>query len=594
MLSTIFRIIDWSGDKKPRLYKGFVFSFFHSIFVGLSIMALSYFLNRLWLDAMGIETMDTAVVPLSILVMLIAVAGRFLFSYLRAVNQESIAFEVTASERIKIGAVLKRVPLGFFEKNNVGELTAAITNDLSYLEMYAMKMIDTVVNGYLMVLVFILALSFYSLPIALIALSGIALSGLALIWMGQRSKRNSPVHASSQEEMVAAVIEYVRGISLVKAFKQQGVSVAGIRQAFEKSRRINIKIEKDYVLCNCLHIFSLKLAEVAMVVYAAYSAVVGTMDIATTLMILIFSFIFFSHAEAMNNSTHVLNMIDATMDKVDAIKKAEFIDENGADLPLSDHQIRFDHVSFGYDQRQVINDVSFFIPSGSTTAIVGPSGSGKTTLCNLLARFYEVNKGQITIGNQDIAQLTCDSLLRNISMVFQKVYLFHDTILNNIHFGNPQASMEEVVEAAKKACCHEFIMALPLGYHTLIGEGGSSLSGGEKQRISMARAILKDAPIVILDEATASVDPENEHLIQQAIFELTRNKTIIIIAHRLATIENADQILVVDQGHIVQQGTHPQLIQTEGLYRRFIQIRETAESWTLDNNQTDPQFINIS
>lgn len=581
MLSTIFRIIDWSGDKKSRLYKGFVFSFFHSIFVGLPIMALSYFLNRLWLDAMGIETMDTAVVPLSILVMVIAVAGRFLFSYLRAVNQESIAFEVTAEERMKIGHVLKRVPLGFFEKNNVGELTAAITNDLSYLEMYAMKMIDKVVNGYLMVLVFILALSFYSLPIGLIALSGIALSGLALIWMGQRSKRNSTVHASSQEEMVGAVIEYVRGIALVKAFKQQGVSVAGIRHAFEKSRRINIKIEKDYVLCNCLHIFSLKLAEVAMVLYAAYSAIVGTMDIATTLMILIFSFIFFSHAEAINNSTHVLNMIDATMDKVDAIKKAEFIDENGADLPLTDYQIRFDHVCFGYDQRQVINDVSFFLPAGSTTAIVGPSGSGKTTLCNLLARFYEVNRGQITIGNQDISQLTCDSLLRNISMVFQKVYLFHDTILNNIHFGNPQATMEEVVEAARKACCHDFIMALPQGYHTMIGEGGSSLSGGEKQRISMARAILKDSPIIILDEATASVDPENEHLIQQAIFELTQNKTIIIIAHRLATIENADQILVVDQGHIVQQGTHSQLVQKEGLYRRFISIRETAESWTL-------------
>lgn len=581
MLSTIFRIIDWSGDKKSRLYKGFVFSFFHSIFVGLPIMALSYFLNRLWLDAMGIESMDGALVPLSVLVMLIAVAGRFLFAYLRAINQESIAFEVTAAERIKIGHVLKRVPLGFFEKNNVGELTAAITNDLSYLEMYAMKMIDTVVNGYLMVLVFILALSFYSLPIGLIALSGIALSGLALNWMGQRSKGNSPIHASSQEEMVGAVIEYVRGISLVKAFKQQGAAVAGIRQAFEKSRRINIKIEKDYVLCNCLHIFSLKLAEVAMVVYAAYSAIVGTMDIATSLMILIFSFIFFSQVEAINNATHVLNMIDTTMDKVAAIKQAKFIDENGTDLTLPDYQIRFNHVSFGYDQRQIINDVSFLIPSGSTTAIVGPSGSGKTTLCNLIARFYEVNQGQITIGNQDITALTCDSLLKNISMVFQKVYLFHDTILNNIHFGNPQATMEEVVEAAKKACCHEFIMALPLGYHTLIGEGGSSLSDGEKQRISMAQAILKDAPIVILDEATASVDPENEHLIQQAIFELTRNKTIIIIAHRLATIENADQILVVDQGRIVQEGSHSQLIQKEGLYRRFIQIRETAESWTL-------------
>ena len=218
---------------------------------------------------------------------------------------------------------------------------------------------------------------------------------------------------------------------------------------------------------------------------------------------------------------------------------------------------------------------------GSTTAIVGPSGSGKTTICNLIARFYDIDSGKVLVGGENVRDMTCDSLLRNISMVFQKVYLFHDTIENNIRFGNPNASQEEVIAAAKKARCHDFIMALPDGYQTVIGEGGSTLSGGEKQRISIARAILKNADIVILDEATASIDPENEHLIQQAISELTVGKTVIVIAHRLATIEHADQILVVDNGQIVQKGTHGQLIRQEGIYRKFINIREQAEGWSI-------------
>mgnify|MGYP000326406992 FL=1 len=238
-------------------------------------------------------------------------------------------------------------------------------------------------------------------------------------------------------------------------------------------------------------------------------------------------------------------------------------------------------MDFGYDSRQVLHDVSFTIPEHTSTAIVGPSGSGKTTICSLLARFYDPDSGSISVGGHDIRQLTCDSLLSNISMVFQNVYLFHDTIRANICFGKPDATEQEMIAAAKKACCHDFIMALPQGYDTVIGEGGGTLSGGEKQRISIARAMLKDAPIIILDEATASVDPENEHLIQSAISELTRGKTIITIAHRLATIEQADQILVVDDGRIVEQGTHAQLIRQPGRYQQFVRIREKAEGWNL-------------
>lgn len=285
--------------------------------------------------------------------------------------------------------------------------------------------------------------------------------------------------------------------------------------------------------------------------------------------------------EAVNDSAHVLGVIDSAMNKLEEVDKAEYIDQSGSDITLAKHDIEFKNVSFGYDSREILHNVSFKISQNTTTAIVGRSGSGKSTLCNLIARFYDVNGGEIKIGGRNVKDFTCDSLLRNISMVFQNVYLFHDTVKNNIRFGNPEASDEEIVEAAKKARCHDFIMSLPQGYDTMVGEGGSSLSGGEKQRISIARAILKDSPIVILDEATASIDPENEHLIQEAISELTHGKTIITIAHRLATIQNADQILVVDNGGIAQQGTHKELIGQNGVYKRFIEIREKAEGWSI-------------
>ena len=298
-------------------------------------------------------------------------------------------------------------------------------------------------------------------------------------------------------------------------------------------------------------------------------------------MLDMFSFMIFGSVEAMNNAAHVLEVIDATLDKLDGIEHADMIDKDGKAISLQNADIAFRDVTFSYDTVPVLRNISFSIPQGSTTAIIGPSGSGKTTICNLIAHFYDVDSGEVTVGGENVRNMTCDSLLRNISMVFQKVYLFHDTVENNIRFGNPNATKEEIIEAAKKAQCHDFITALPDGYETVIGEGGSTMSGGEKQRISIARAILKNANIVILDEATASIDPENEHLIQQAISELTIGKTAIVIAHRLATIEHADQILVIDKGQVVQKGTHRQLIQQDGLYRRFITIREQAEGWCM-------------
>lgn len=581
MFRIIRRLINWTGKYKKRIYTGFVFAFIHSIFAAIPIVLTSYGLSAVLDDFRGVSPIESKDIILLTGAMIFAVAARFLFAYWRAITQESVGYEATADKRIRLGDILKRVSLGFFSENNLGELAAAATTDLSFMEMFSMNMINTVINGYITVIVLIVFMAYYSLLAGLIALAGVLCSALFLHLLENRSRKNAPLHQKAQDDMVESSIEYLRGMQVVKAFKQEGVAIRGIQNAYRDSKEINIKIELEYMPFNCLHLFSLKAASIGIVAVSALLTANGAMDLPTMLMLDMFSFTLFGSVETLNNAAHVLEIINTTLDKLEKIERAKMIDLNGQDLPLYGSGISFQNVTFSYDKTPVLQDISFQIPERSTTAIVGPSGSGKTTICNLIARFYDVNAGKVIVGGRDIRGMTCDSLLKNISMVFQKVYLFHDTIENNLRFGNPAASQEEITEAAKKARCYDFIMELPDGFQTMIGEGGATLSGGEKQRLSIARAILKNAPIVILDEATASIDPENEHLIQNALTELTIGKTVIVIAHRLATIENADQILVIDAGRVVQKGTHQQLIQQEGLYQHFINIREQAEGWSI-------------
>jgi ATP-binding cassette subfamily B protein len=581
MLRTIRRIIRWTGPYKKRLYIGFFYSFLVANFAAMPVMAAAYTLGRVVADWRGERALQPGFPWLMLAALVVLVLLRFLFSYLRARAQESIGHEVAAEQRIRIGDILKRVPMGYFAKNTIGDLSAAVTTELSTLELMGMKMIDSVVNGYISVLAVILFLAFFSPPMALVTVAGVLLSSLFLRGISRKSEKSAPVNHKAQEDMIAGTIEYIRGMAIVKTFNQESVSIEGIKRAYHDSKKVNIRIEKEFVPPNCLHLLALKLASVLIVLISAWLVLGGRMDLSVMLMMAMFSFTIFGHLESVNDAAHVLGIIDSTLDKLEKIEQAEFIDKDGKDIPLDSYDIQFDHVSFGYDQREVIRDASFQIPQNTTTAIVGPSGSGKTTICNLIARFYDVNGGLVTMGGHDLHEFTCDSLLKNISMVFQNVYLFHDTVKSNIGFGKPGATDKEIIEAAKAARCHDFIMELPQGYDTVIGEGGSSLSGGERQRISVARAILKNAPVVILDEATASVDPENEHYIQEAISALARGKTVIIIAHRLATIQNVDQILVVSEGQIVQKGRHEELVEQEGVYRRFLAIRQAAEGWSI-------------
>lgn len=581
MYKSIKRVIQWTGYRKKRLYKGFIYSFFTTMFTAIPIMISSEGLSIIIEDTKGNVRLNPDSALYMLLLMILAVLGRFLFSYLRAVTQESIGYEVTAEQRIKIGDILKRVSLGFFSKNNAGEIASAVTTDLSFVEMMGMKMIDTVVNGYIGAFTMIVCLAFFNIYIALIALLGILISYLFLRLLGNKSRENAPIHQKAQDKMIYSTIEYIRGMPVVKAFKQSGVSIEGIRNSYKMGKDINIKIEKNYAPYNCLHLLALNISSVGIMITSAIITINGNMNIATMLMMTIFSFMIFGNIEAINAAVHVLEIIDATLDKLDSIEKAEFIDKNSKNINLNSYNIEFENVTFSYEEKDVLKNVSFTVKEGTTTAIIGPSGSGKSTICSLIARFYDVNKGSVLVGNTDVKNMSCESLLKNISMVFQNVYLFNDTIFNNIKFSKPEASYEEVVEIAKKACCHDFIMNLKDGYETIVGDGGSTLSGGEKQRISIARAMLKNASIVILDEATASVDPENEGRIQSAISSLVHGKTVIIIAHRVNTIKNADQILVVDNGRITQSGTHENLMMIDGVYKRFLDIREEAERWTI-------------
>lgn len=581
MFHSIKRLLHWAGGYRKRLYLGCLCSFFSVWCTAIPIVIAAWTLGLVIADFRGENSLEWNIIWLSLFGIVISIFLRYIFSYWKAKLQESIGYEIAAEERLKIGNVLKRVSLGYFSKNSTGDILTAITGDLSSLELQGMKLIDAIVNGYINLLAIVIILLIVCPMAALTSLVGAILSALALNGISKKSRKNAPAKQISQERITDASLEYIHGLPIVKSFGQEGASIEEWKTACEKHKNINLKIMHGFVPNNCLHLLALKIASVLLILISGIFTIQGNLTISIFLLIAMFAFMIFGAVENMNDSVHMLGLIDTSMDKLENIENAEFIDEAGRDFSIASYNIDFTDVSFGYGEIEVLHNLSFQIPQNTTTAIVGPSGSGKSTICNLITRFYAVNSGSVKIGGHDVREFTCDSLLKNISMVFQNVYLFNDTIRNNIKFGKSDATEDEIIEAAKKACCHDFIMALPEGYDTMIGEGGSSLSGGEKQRISIARAILKNAPIILLDEATASIDPENEHLIQQAISELIQGKTIVTIAHRLATIENADQILVVDHGKIVQKGTHDQLIQQKGIYRSFINIRERAEGWSI-------------
>ena len=578
MLKIIRRVLRLSGNLSKRIWGSFICGFLESMFGLLPIAAV--FLVLIELQNGQPITGQTWGIVIGL------IAGglilRMIFKYLVYRLQSTAGFEFVARERIALGDRLRNVPMGFFHDNSVGDITATVTTDLNFLENYSMHILDKVTTGVLSMIVMAGCILAFDWRIGLIFVAGILLSFPIYSHMQKKGKALSAKRQKIQSEAVAATLEYVQGISVVKSFNMCDKNLSDIEDAYESNAAASYGVERVFTPLNMTYSMVFRISACMIMLCAGILAVGGDLSFANLAVILIASFTIFNPIEVMGQMTTMIRTMDAALDRVERIKQAKKNDENGRDIPLDSFDIGFEHVSFAYENgNPILKDVSFFIPQGSMTAIVGPSGGGKTTITRLIARFWDVQEGSITIGGHDVKEFTCDSLLKNMSMVFQNVYLFHDTIENNIKFGCPDATHEQVVEAAKKACCHDFISALPQGYDTVIGEGGSTLSGGEKQRISIARAMLKDAPIILLDEATASVDPENEVHLQQAISALVKNKTLIVIAHRLSTIRDADQILVVDNGKIVEKGVHAELIQQKGIYQKFWNIRQKARNWKL-------------
>lgn len=577
MFRITFKILNWVSPYKTRMILGFIMSFLNAIFIALPIFLASQIFNNV-VSHKSIYGKDIFNV---VIIMIILVLGRFITAYLKSKNQESIAYEMSANERLNIGNKLKNVPLGYFNTHHSNELTTIVTTDLTFLENFAMKMVDIVINGYILISVLILSLLVVSWQVALLACIGVLLSFLTIQLLENKSKKNALTYHYAQNQLIEKVVEVIRGIQVIKSFSKENASLRSFNRAVNESKRVNTKIEMQYIPFNLLHLLSLKVTSILIVLVACLLFIHNSIDLPTFIMISIFSFVIFDSVENINSAAHVLEIIDMTLEDNEKIKSAPELDKKGKDLTIENDDIAFENVNFSYDDKQVIKNVSFDIAANTSTAIVGPSGSGKSTLCHLLLRFYDVNDGFIRIGGIDIKDLKLSSLMSQISAVFQKVYLFNDTIENNILFGNPDATEEEVIRTAKQACCHDFIMKLPDGYKTVLHEKGNNLSGGERQRISIARAILKDAPIIILDEATASIDPENEQLIQTAINELSKGKTVITIAHKLETIKNADQIIVLNEGEIIQKGSHDELIRKPGMYQDFIRIKSKSAGWKL-------------
>lgn len=578
MLKIIRRVLRLSGNLSKRIWGSFICGFLESMFGLLPIAAV--FLVLIELQNGQPITGQTWGIVIGL------IAGglilRMIFKYLVYRLQSTAGFEFVARERIALGDRLRNVPMGFFHDNSVGDITATVTTDLNFLENYSMHILDKVTTGVLSMIVMAGCILAFDWRIGLIFVAGILLSFPIYSHMQKKGKALSAKRQKIQSEAVAATLEYVQGISVVKSFNMCDKNLSDIEDAYESNAAASYGVERVFTPLNMTYSMVFRISACMIMLCAGILAVGGDLSFANLAVILIASFTIFNPIEVMGQMTTMIRTMDAALDRVERIKQAKKIDENGRDIPLDSFDIGFEHVSFAYENgNPILKDVSFSIPQGSMTAIVGPSGGGKTTITRLIARFWDVQEGSITIGGHDVKEFTCDSLLKNMSMVFQNVYLFHDTIENNIKFGCPDATHEQVVEAAKKACCHDFISALTQGYDTVIGEGGSTLSGGEKQRISIARAMLKDAPIILLDEATASVDPENEVHLQQAISALVKNKTLIVIAHRLSTIRDADQILVVDNGKIVEKGVHAELIQQKGIYQKFWNIRQKARNWKL-------------
>ncbi len=581
MFALFARILNLSGRYKGRIQGAFVCAFLESILSKLPIFLAFVVLSGFARATMTGQTCLSVGVGLAAVVLV-----QMLVHYLRDRLQSAAGYLMFADKRMELGDHLRKLPMGYFTAGNMGKISSVLSTDMVFIEEVAMSTLGNMMSYLLSALVLLAFLFYLNWQLGLIAGAVTVLAWLVSKGMNRVSLREAANRQAQSERLTDAVLSFVEGIGVIKSYHLLGEKSKELTGNFRRSRNTALAFERKMtpwtVGLNLLYgigiaaIFGLSLVLEQR----------GALSLAYVLGVLLFVFDLFGPLKALYGEASRLTVMNAALDRMEAVlEEPELPDTGKQHLPAQAQpgqpEVRFQDVAFAYQQEEVLHQISFAMQKNSMTALVGPSGSGKSTIANLLARLWDVTSGSVTIRGVDIRDVPLSELMEQISMVFQRVYLFQDTIYNNISMGKPDATEAEVHEAARKARCYDFIMALPDGFQTVVGEGGATLSGGEKQRISIARCILKDAPIVILDEATASVDADNESHIQAAISELVKGKTLFVIAHRLNTIQSADQILVIHNGQIAQQGNHEELLRQPGIYRDFVLIRRKAAGWSL-------------
>ena len=578
MLNILKKFFDFcTAEDRRKFYQSIYLGIIKSFIIALRIPAIGLVVMGLIEKNLSMQTFW-----LALAIMLVSTVLNVWITLKITMLQTEAGYHTCAQKRIEIAEHMRYLPMGYFNKNSLGKITSVTTNTLEGLSDVATRVIMMTVQGFLTTGLITILVFLYDWRGGLILLVGLVLFLLPNTLMRWQVGKVSDDKYQADMDLVAVVLEYSQGIAEVKNYNLVNRSAKKLSKAIEGKSQLDTKmtlVTSPYI---ALQGMVTKLTGLFMGLFSIYFYLNGSMELLVTIMMIVSGFMIYENLDGVGSFSSLLRIVDLSVDMVNQVLDIQPMDISGQDIEPKSSRIDLRNVSFSYGNKKIIDRVSLTIPEKTTTALVGPSGSGKTTLCNLIARFWDVDQGSISLDGHDVRAYSYDSLIRNFSFVFQSVYLFEDTIANNIRFGKPEASLEEVIEAAKKAACHDFILSLPDGYDTKIGEGGASLSGGERQRISIARAIIKDAPIIILDEATANVDPENEEALMQAIQALTRDKTIIMIAHRLKTVEHADQILVLDQGRIVEQGKHQDLLAKQGIYSKFIQERKTAASWRIE------------
>lgn len=575
MIATLKKFFAFCSAKHRRM-------FYASLWLGVLIAfceVLKYPAISLILRGFSEDGMTGKLILFSFLLLLIGVLAEAAFRSKQAMLQCRAGYGECANKRIEIAEKLRFLPMGYFNRTSLGDISSVTTNTMELLGDVATRVVMQTTQGLLNTALILLMLLIFDWRIGLIALIGALLFALINARMQHNNEALSGQKIANDTKLIENVLEYIQGISEVKSYGLSGEAERKLKDSIAESARLMTDLEFASNRYMPLQNGVLKLTGLGILLASLRFYLDGSMDLITAVLMMVMAFHVFTGLSSMGAYSALLRMVDLCVTRGQEILSLPSMEIGGEDYTPRKEDIELERIDFAYDNRKVIDGVSLRIPSGTSAAFVGPSGSGKTTLCRLIARFWDVQSGTVRLDQKDVRDYSIDALMENFSFVFQSVYLFHDTVANNIRFGKPEASMEEVIAAAKQACCHDFITALPEGYDTVIGENGASLSGGERQRISIARAIMKDAPVIILDEATANVDPENEKELMEAIAALTKEKTVLMIAHRLKTVRAAKQIFVVDRGRIAQRGTHEELLREDGIYRRFVEARNKALSW---------------